>query len=408
MPTMHPTKATRIIKNLFAGYTEPPALSNQHSQKLLDGLKSSFRNKLDQEYGHASDSPSSSHPSQAFSSQKRKDSDRPDVVRHSAANQHLKNLLSNPLFSYQNQTTKTIQTSPISSQTSKRDPMDVFDHAVSKGMMTFKAATGIMVAKRQQLRSASESSTILPDSGTARRIVRWVRSSRPESDLEFLDNQAFMKELMPFLVAESLEHVAWEWIARTLNPSLKVPSAAQQHRRASFLLEELVRLKTQPQHQDLDAAIMTLVQARQSLKGNTLLPQLLFQPWRSVSWLSTVESYSHKTPSAMVYNAHVETAESLNTPVDVENAHLRLLHPTRPDYAPALRLFQDREKLRGLVQGITSWKFASRKHKGPAPWLVVLANDTINYLAQSGRNEEAEEVARLFQSELGSDHNLAR
>ncbi|KAF4123915.1 hypothetical protein GMORB2_5631 [Geosmithia morbida] len=416
---MRSTKATRSLKNLFAGYHEPAPLSRKKTQALLDGLKSSFRDQLDREYGRLPSSGSSGsgsgsnnanparHPSSSSSSPH-------SNTRQSAANQHLKALLSNPLFSYEKEPTSS---RPSPAPTLRRDPMDVFDHAVSRGMMTLKAAAGCLVAKQQQIQLASSSdssgnastaaaATAYYDAGL--RVVRWLRSSRPDSDMDFLDNKPFVRALVPFLVAGGLDHVAWEWVARNADESSSAADEHVQHQRASFLLAELVRVKSQPQNGNLDEAIATIIQAGSAFGSNPRLSNMLLAPWRSVSWLSTVESYRRTAPSEGLFDAHVETAARLPTSLDVEKAHLHLYHPTRPDHTPALRLFEDTAKVKKLLQGFTP---ASSKHGGAAAksgnmgllqWTAVLGHDTVNFLTRSGRSQEAEHVTGLLQYELAS------
>ncbi|KAK5990754.1 hypothetical protein PT974_09024 [Cladobotryum mycophilum] len=386
---MFSTKSVNSLRKLFAGYHEPLSLSKQQSQKLLDGLKTSFRNQLDREYGHSTENA-------AMPTTKVGDADH--RIRHSAANVHLKSILSNPLFSYNKEPALPL-TSALSLP--KRDPMDVFDHAVSKGMMTLKAATGCLVAKHQQI-SPNDAYTPTGSLDIALRMVRWLRSSGEESDLKFLDNQAFVRALAPFLVAENMEGVAWEWIVRAMNDPTSVVNEEQRVRRASFLLSQLVRIKSQAQYGNLDAAIQTILEAEQLFQQSPMLPKLLVQPWRSVSWLSTVESYSRAAPSEKLFDAHMATADRLPRPFVVERAHLHLYHPTHPNHIPALRFFSDREKLRKLAHALGPEKLDLTKLKGMGviPWIAFLGHDTINHLKQSGRSQEAQGVTELLRSEL--------
>lgn len=282
--------------------------------------------------------------------------------------------------------------------------MDVFDHAVSRGMMTLKAATGCLMAKHQQLQLLPDVSSRVTGTDTALRIVRWLRSSRPDTDLSFLNKTSFVKALMPFLVSEGLDHITWEWVSRTVNDTSGVWGDEERYQRASLLLVELVRVKSQPQYGNLDAAITTLLEAEKSFHTNPLLAKMLLLPWRSVSWLSTVESYSRTAPSEQLFDAHVAAAHSLRTPVDVEKAHLHLYHPTHPDHSAALRLFENKQKVRRLVQGITPEKISIAKSNslGILQWIAVLGHDTVNFLTRSGRSQEAEHVKALLQAELAS------
>lgn len=386
---MFSTKSTQALRNLFAGYHEPTGLSKQQSQKLLEGLKASFRQHLDREYGRIGSG-------RAATLAKVTESDL--QIRHSAATQHLRSILSNPLFSYNKQASSP--SSPTLLPTSKRDPMDIFDHAVAKGMMTLKAATGCMVAKRELLSTSAD----FASSQTALRVLRWLKSSSAEADLKFLDNQPFIRALTPLLIAEGLESVAWEWMSRTVNDTSLSWENDLRIKRASFLLAQLVHIKSQPQHGNLDAAITTILHAEQLFHNNPLLPQLLILPWRSVSWLSTVEAYTRTAPSEELFDAHMATAELLPRAFDVEKAHLHLYHPTHPDHAPALRLFNDKKKLKKLVAKFTPEKLNLAKTTGMSilPWIAFLGHDTVNHLMQSGRMREANTVTELLRSELSS------
>lgn len=387
---MFSTKATQSLKNLFASYHEPLPLSKQQSQKLLDGLKTSFRKQLDHEYGQASDTPTAS-------------SKPPDVsppIRQSATNRHLKDILSNPLFSYNKDVNSTF---PSTLAPPKRDPMEVFDHAVARGMMTPKAAIGCMVAKSKQLHAMESSGSAFVSSGTAARVVRWLRSSGSEQDLRFLDNQTFVRTLAPFLVAEGMEEIAWEWLVRTVNGPGSL-SNEKRLKRASNLLAEVVRTKCQPQYGNLDSGISTMLQAQELFRKSPLLSDLLVLSWRSVSWFSTVEAYSRAAPSEELFDAHMATADRLPQPFLMERAHLHLYHPTHPDHVPALQFFRDKEKLRHLVHAIGPKKSKPDK-LSVVSWLAFLGHDTVNHLTQSGRTQEAQGVTDLLQAEVANLFN---
>ncbi|KAK7422623.1 hypothetical protein QQZ08_009429 [Neonectria magnoliae] len=388
---MFSTKAVHSLKNLFASYHEPLPLSKQQSQKLLDGLKTSFRKQLDHEYGHSSDTPAVSA----------KSPDASPPIRQSATNRHLKDILSNPLFSYNKDVTSTF---PSTLTAPKRDPMEVFDHAVARGMMTPKAALGCMAAKFKQLQAVDPSGSALASSGTAARVVRWLRSSGSEQDLRFLDNQTFVRTLAPFLVAEDMEDIAWEWLTRTVHDTSGNLPSEKRLKRASNLLAELVRTKCQPQYGNLDSGISTMLQAQESFKSSPLLSDLLVLSWRSVSWFSTVEAYSRVAPSEELFDAHMATADRLPQPFLLERAHLHLYHPTHPNHVPALQFFRDTEKLRRLVHAIGPKKPKIDK-LSVISWLAFLGHDTVNHLTQSGRTQEAQGVTELLQAEVANLFN---
>ncbi|OAA69189.1 hypothetical protein LEL_10065 [Akanthomyces lecanii RCEF 1005] len=398
---MFSTKPANSIRKLFAGYHEPVGLSAQQSQKLLDGLKSSFRLQLEQEYGQTALTKHSKNTSKTTTSNHHSSSSH-GAVRHSAASRHLRSILANPLFSYNKNSLTAAASIPSPLSVPKRDPMDDFDHAVAKGLMTLNAATGCIMTKQKQIDARELDTGPASASATALRVVRWLRSTGAENDLAFLEHKAFVKALAPFLVAENMEEIAWQWIHQTMQRSSDDISEAIRLRRASFLLAQLVHIKSQPQHGNLDGAITTILRAEQVLAKDPLLARLLVLPWRSVSWLSTVESYSHLAPSERLFDAHLDTASRLKQPLSVETAHLHLYHPTHPDHAPAMQFFRDTEHLRRLVRGITKEQFAHAKQTslGVVPWVAYLGYDTVNHLTTSGLSQEAQALTQILKDEL--------
>lgn len=384
---MFTTKSVQSLKTFFARYHEPPALSQMQSKQLLDGLKASFRDQLDREYGRSSDStPGSRHSKGGGRGQ----------VRRSATSQHLKSILSNPLFGYTTAASSKVQ--PPAAE-SKRDPMDVFDHAVSKGMMTLRAATGCLIAKSKQPQQAEGS---VSPSETTVRVLRWLSSSGAENNQRFLDHEPFVNALAPILIAADREEVAWAWIKRAISDESIQVSDEIRTRRCSALLSSLVKVKSRPAYGDLNAAIATILDAEQFFKGQPLLPDVLVQPWRSVSWLTTVESAKQPAPTEELFEAHMATAGLLHHQVPIETAHLSLHHPTHPNFQPALDLFGDMKKLRALVQEFMSTKGVCKMpgEMDILPWIILLGHDTVHCLSETGREAEAQSLSALLRSEF--------
>lgn len=260
--------------------------------------------------------------------------------------------------------------------------------------MNSNVAAGILMTKQKQLRTDLDGLSVLAGGDVARRVIQWIRSSGSLSDFKFVDSRPLIDALMPFIVAEGLDEVVWEWISHLLGSIDHNPTVIQRQR-ASVLLRELIRFKSLPQDKDLDGAMMTLVQARETFKSNPFLPRLLRTPWRDLSWLTTVESYTRKTPRLSVFNAHMATAEYFKSTVEVEKAHLLLYHPERSDATPALRLFHNHETFECLNHRTRP----STLHS-PRRWLLALGDDTMNFLARSGRSREAKEVAKILEAEM--------
>ncbi|PFH58356.1 hypothetical protein XA68_13761 [Ophiocordyceps unilateralis] len=379
--SMFSTKSAQSLCKLFADYIEPPTLSRQQSHKLLSGLKTSFRNQLAQEHRQSPGNGTEPRPS--------------------AASQHLRSILSNPLFSYVKPSSARGVASPPPDL--KRDPMEVFDHAVARGLMTFKAATGCLMAKKRLTLTwspAPEADSASTE--TAARVVRWLRSSGAEKNLNFLRYQSFVRSLLPFLLSERLEAVAWDWIARLINDDKATWSTARRAGWSSFLLAELVAAKSQLLHGDLDVAIGTMLEAERRFQSSPLLPQLLMLAWRSISWRSTVEAHSTAPPSERLFDAHLDTARVHLPPRPIESAHLWLHHPTRPNLDPAMLLLGDRRHFRELVLAIDWGKRQLIKASGMSKllWLACLGRDTTTHLTRLGRDREATDVTELLRSEL--------
>ncbi|PHH65486.1 hypothetical protein CDD81_2266 [Ophiocordyceps australis] len=387
---MQYTKFALSLRNFFAAYHEPPALSKQQLDRLLQGLKTSFRAKLDHEYGHVPDT-SQNAPSIGKAS----------PIRSPAASRHIKSMLANPIFSRGAQPAASASSaSPPSLSASKRDPMEVFDHAVSKDLMTIKAAIGCLIAKSQHFSPTSGSAQSSPN--TAARVIRWLHSSCEATDLKFLDNPHFIRLLTPFLLAEGLDNVAWEWISRMVNGGDTSCGRRLRATRASNMLSALIKTKSQGHQGHLNAAISTLLEAEQRYRNSPLLPDILRFSWRIISWRSTVEAHNRTSPSEQLFDAHIAVSELFQRPLVVEKAHLHLCHPTHPSDAPALHFFNDRQALRKLTQRLVSNNVALSKIglMDAVLWIIHLGNDTVNYLYQSGRTREAEDVTNLLHLEL--------
>jgi hypothetical protein len=390
---MFSTKSVQSLHNLFKGYHQP-TISQQKSVKLLENLKTSFRKQLDREYGPSSDAPSTSKSK--FSKQADSaTSNLPDPERDPVAIQHLKSILSNPLFA---QSKSTASPSVGLATAPKQDPVRFFDNAVARDMMTLKAATGCLITKQKQL--ALHPRDNMASSRMGSRVVRWLQLTGAEEQLAFLKDSNFLYALTPFLVAEGLEESAWTWIKRAMQDKSVKLNDTERVNRASYILSQLVRAQCQPQHGSLDSAISTILRAEQEFNDHPLLSKLLVLPWRSVSWMTTVEAFSRTPPTENLFDAHMATAGRLDSSVSIETAHLHLYHPTHPDHSAATKLFTDTFSLRRIITRLSSKKETPRKSLDPASWLALLGQDTVNHLLQSGNAVEAKHITNILNTEL--------
>ncbi|KAK3177370.1 hypothetical protein K4F52_009839 [Lecanicillium sp. MT-2017a] len=402
-----PTKS-RSIQKLFAGFHQPAGISKAQSKKLLNGLKSSFRQHLDREHGNTTIGDSQTPgPTSAATSAKPLKTEPADTS--SPTGRHLASILDNPLFKLSKTVSHSAQApaahsiAAVNAAKLEEDPMDFFDRAVERGMMNLKAASGCLFAKQKQLRILHPDKTKrLPSQDVAARVVAWLRSTDMESSLRFMRGHVFCRALVPFLVEEGMEQAIWGWLNRAMQRVSAGDADEYMRSDASYWLTALVRTKRQPPHGDLDAAIATLLQAEQLFSGHPHVYKLLVDPWRSVSWVSTVKSFNQAPASEVFFNAHLAAAKRLPRPLLVETAHLHLFHPTQPDFKPAFDIFSDQNRLRKIVHDAhTNPRTRSPiDFSDPVPWIAYLGYDTVTHLAKLGKTKEANGVTELLRHEL--------
>ncbi|KAK1992889.1 hypothetical protein LX36DRAFT_279607 [Colletotrichum falcatum] len=369
---MFTTKPLSAIKNVIPSIHQPLPLSSKESKKLLDVLKSSFRQNLDKEHGYAPENADPKLPSTSGNPHER------------PTDRHLRAILSNPLFKS--------DIRPMAAAFAKpRDPMDVFDEAVSRGMMTRKAATGCLQAKRQQILQSSALSVpeAMAASSAGLRVVQWLRSSGMEQTLDFLGDPHFVHELMPFMLAEGLEEVAWMWADRVVQSK---GAAEENSRKAATLVSKLVAAKSDVMDSNLDTAFAALLRADATWESSPQRSKVLLLPWRQLSWKSCVEAWKRPPPSAALFESYSATAHHIHRPLRLDRAHLELHHPTKPNHERALRFLQD-DRLRSLESSNSS--LVTR--------VMYMGMDAVSHLTKLGRTDEAESFLRLLQSKFSEE-----
>ncbi|KDN65313.1 hypothetical protein CSUB01_05295 [Colletotrichum sublineola] len=380
---MFTTKPLSSIKNAIPSIHQPLPLSSKESKKLLDVLKTSFRQNLDKEHGYAPENADSS-VSKA-TSQRSSPSHNP---HHRPTDRHLRAILSNPLFK------SGIQPNNVAFAT-PRDPMDVFDEAVSRGMMTRKAATGCLRTKRQQILQSSALS--VPDammaSSAGLRVVQWLRSSGMERTLDFLRDPHFVHELVPFMVAEGLEEVAWMWADRVVQGEGQVE---ENSKIVGSLVASLVAAKSDVMDRNLDTAFSALLRADATWRSVPEQSRILLPPWRVLSWQSTVEAWKRPLPSAGLFESYFRTANHIRRPLRLDRAHLELHHPTKPNHESALKFLRD-DRLCDLESN------SNLAAKGLVARVIYMGMDAVSHLTKLGRSDEAEGLLRLLQSRFSEE-----
>ncbi|KAI9645027.1 hypothetical protein NHQ30_007066 [Ciborinia camelliae] len=208
---------------------QPLPLTQRESTQLLELLTTSFRQQLDSEHG-----PSNAKV-ETSPCHKQHENGRPRRLSdsgHKHTDRHLKSILTNPLFSQRTQR---------SEPGSIRDPMDTFDRAVGRGMMTLNSAKAILIAKKRQLQSSHETlEESMKKSGAGIKILRWLTSSGLNQNTEFLlHDPRFGALLFEFMRAEGYEEVFWEWINKAIH---ETSATKAEFRGLAHLLSNIVKL----------------------------------------------------------------------------------------------------------------------------------------------------------------------
>ncbi|KAH6676878.1 hypothetical protein F5X68DRAFT_213560 [Plectosphaerella plurivora] len=383
---MNTTKTLGSLKRVFPSWHQPLPLTQAESKKLLDTLKTSFRSSLDKEHGwEAGDAGTNANPKRRTANQ---DGVNQEHHAQRPTDRHLNSILSNPLFK---QATRNSQvTAPA-----RRDPMYVFDEAVSKGMMTRQAAAGCLMAKRRQILQSDSLSvhTSMADSHAGRRVVQWLRTSGEERHGAFLADNRLMKELVGFMVAEGLEEVIWSWAHSLAKADGDLAAEDPQGVLLGKLLSRLVDAKSRlMDDQSLDAAYADILRADSTWRSNPNLPTILQQPWRQLSWSSTVEAWNRPRPSDGLFEDYVHISEHLTMPVQLDLAHLDLHHPTKPSHERALDFFQRKNWDIPQTGDASAKRFTNR--------VASMGMDTVKHLTQIGQADQADWVTKVVRARL--------
>ncbi|KAJ8121027.1 hypothetical protein O1611_g10208 [Lasiodiplodia mahajangana] len=366
----------------------PLPLNRRESQKLLDTITSSFRKNLDREHPWQTDETPANTPPNSKST----DSVEPllaTATNHRPTDRHLRAILSNPLFAHPRDAD-----AGTSLRTTTNKPFEVFDSAVSKGLMTPRRAAGFLAAVRSRLLAES------PDgirqrmgmSGGGLRVIRWLRASGLENDLDFLSDSALIRQIIPFLYAEGLQEIAWTWLAQLAARAAelefeKTPGKANAQtlfRLMSAIIDENIQSGSQSQI-SLDESFAALVKANGMLPhDNPAANAAVKSAWAKLSWTSTVDALERPKPSVTLFENFVDIGRPLNLPLDL--AHLDLHHPTAPTHSTAVEYLRARQQ---IVEKVSKMNPRAQQR------VLCFVLDAAERLKRTGQIDEAPWVERI-------------
>ena len=251
--------------------------------------------------------------------------------------------------------------------------MEVFEQAVSKGMMTVDYASACLAEKRRRIVQSPVLSIRegMAASGAGRKVLKWLLSSGVAND-----NSAFSATLIEFLVAEQLQEYIWPWIRRSfLNAQAEGLGKAKAARHGALM--QLV-VKEVEITQSLDVAIATLHRATQLLEefpdklrrdllsppGHYLLKRVIFDATCPPPSESAFETFVNLVP----------VIKEASTMSKIYMAQLSLKHPSRPEPSLALDLLRSFDK-KGALETMTVAQRPSYIQLGLETAKLLLEND---------------------------------
>ena len=382
------SKALFSIKDVLPRLHHPLPLSHREAQRLLNALKSSFRDHLDREHGWLHDNaPPASAAGPAPTRHPQNDAHLRPTDRH------LRAILSNPLFSYDSAPAQNAQAGR------KRDPLSVFDEAVAKGLMTRRRATGCLNAVYNEAIQSPAPSVheALAPTGAGLKVVKWLRASGQERDLSFTSDAAFVGILIQFMVAEGLEDLGWTWVGRLMRG--EGPAARSEHAHpATVAISALVSSRPLGQR-DLDAGYATLSRGRDMFHASSAFVPAFHPAWRRLASISTVGAWDMSPPSEALYDEFLDVGERLRIPPKgIHRAHLDLHHPTKPSADLAVPLLHHSALWDKLKQPMLLAGGYPRK-------VFSLGLDTVQHLANQGKMDEAQSILALLKDGFGEHYS---
>lgn len=414
------------LSKILGSIHQPLPLNQKESQRLLDTITTSFRKHLDEEHpGFTPESEGVVKPSASPAAASRS-LPAPTLARTRPTDHHVQTILSNPLFSYEPSSAAIATGSAVRENGSKsgdsgpalqaaRDPMDVFDEAVAKGMMTPMRAAGCLMAKRREIvQSASLSvRAAMAKSGAGLKVVQWLRASGQQRELKFLNCPRLVDELVPFLMAECQEEVVWSWLAALVeDDQLETTAFCRKH--ANGLLMRMLDFHCD-NSPSMNDAYNCLMRAQRSLPQSWLISpsrptegpgredDLLLVSWHKLNWKSTVLAWQHPSKSSsrlfdQFSNIGYRYLNPNSTVNQLELAHLALHHPAKPSHGLAVR----------MLHAPTTWnEWSSEQRRNPGQLipstvrLRSLGMDMTQYFVRHGETDRAKSMIRILEERLG-------
>lgn len=356
-------------------------------------LNASFRQQLDREHPVAA----SGHAHQAHN--------------------HLYSILTHPLFNVETRRWRLppksradgIHESLEAAQLRVQRPTVYFKEHVAAGTATVDIARLYLQAQYNSALASSDLSATnaLKTSAAGSTILSWLWSSGLERSNTFLLEHTFVAAIMPFLVAEGHQAIAWRWLQR-LQATLdcKQAGAASDEpllrRSPANVLLELVKSEVN-YGGGLNAAMECFLRCtgdepfRYSAPTDSPAQLHICGPAGNFLFQALILRSVGIVPDVGLYNDFVRSVRTWTPSNSIIKAFLLLHHPVRPDWAPALH------RLRCLCPGMLSRATLRRRRS-----IVRLCLHSAGLLLSHGRQVDAIWVMQLAQKIFPEKFGTAR
>lgn len=295
----------------------------------------------------------------------------------------MSNILTNPLF----------RSTPTSDLSNARDPMDVFDKACAKGLMTYSRARACLIAKKASLKAAKGGNSAISAGDSGAKVFKWLLSNGAKEHSSWLlpyqthyeGNAKSMPDIVfEFLVLEGREQVLWDLFEHHVANRTK-------NAKVDVLLYHLSR--TLARRHTMDAGYRSLITAKSILqehgfsekvsarvltKAVESLAQATFGAWRTKT----------SAQSDVLFEDFARKVEASRQPL-ISTYRLALYHPFKPDTKPALQY------LRNLAGQPSREAFDGN--------IVFLALDTARVLLEQDKHDDARWVMGFLEERCASD-----
>lgn len=371
---------------------QPLPRTPRESQQLLNALTSSFRRQLDRAYP-ASDPTTHEGDRQPLNTDS----------SHHATEQHLHNILDNPLFRIVPQKAASPQhhvgRSIGEQKRMAEEPMQVFDELVASGSVTLTAITNCLKYQQLLIRSTDEGVTIeaMKNSRAASRVVEWFWASDGAARQMLLHSRTTTSSLTKFMVTEDLQGTILQWLKMLIHRDLggqngEVTEIVAQQSFSNILVDFLdaeIRYGN-----GLTSAFKSYLQICHYYSMAQPTPNLprksmLLAAGAHLSRAAMDSKPLAELVSAYTYEEYRDVMSTLSSPRSLLFSSVSLCHPERPDAKPFTRFVETLSPAK-----VHGWNNARRDA------LLRIACDALHLLIEQQKIREATTLARQVQQLL--------